>query len=122
VLQVKLPAAFLVEYYTKIMHRRAGINRRVGQNEGQVLFCFVLALLKCTRIYFLGANNAPCLLAHSKHCSWMVCIVLQFSSVDLLKATVFTYQQNWSHTWRVVGLQASTRLDQHELGSNWCFL
>jgi hypothetical protein len=62
----------------------------VGRMRGQALLCFVLALVKCTRIYFSGANEAPCCLAHSKHRSWMVCSVLQFSSMDLPNARAFT--------------------------------
>ncbi len=83
----------------------------VGRVRGQALLCFVLALVKCTRIYFSGANDAPCLLAHSRHHSWTVCSVLQFSSVDLPKARAFTLSTKLvPDAGRVGGLQASTRL------------
>jgi hypothetical protein len=62
----------------------------VGRMRGQALLCFFLAFVKCTRIYFSGAKDTPCLLAHSKHRSCTVCSVLQFSSVDLPKASAFT--------------------------------
>ncbi len=58
--------------------------------RGYAVLCFFLALVKCTRIYFSGANDAPCFPAYSKQCSWMLCSVLQLSSVLLLKARVFT--------------------------------
>ncbi len=73
---------------------------------------FVLALVKCTRIYFSGAKEAPCLLAYSKHRSWTVCSVLQFSSVDLPKARAFTSPtKTVPEAGRVRGLQMST--DRH---------
>jgi hypothetical protein len=58
--------------------------------RGQALLCFVLALVKYTRIYFSGAKDAPYLLANSKYHPWTVYSVLEFSSVDLLKARAFT--------------------------------
>jgi hypothetical protein len=51
--------------------------------RGQALLCFVLVLVKCTKIYFAGATNALCLLANTKYCSWIVCSILQLLSVDL---------------------------------------
>ncbi len=72
--------------------------------RGQEWLCFVLALVKCTRIYFSGANDAPCLQAHSKHCSWMVCSILQFSSVDLPKARRSHHQQSRSRGWESRGV------------------
>ncbi len=62
----------------------------VGRMRGQALLCFVLALVKCTRIYFSGAKDAPCLQAHSKHCLWAVFSILQFSSVNLHNVRAFT--------------------------------
>ncbi len=59
--------------------------------RGQEWLCFVFALVKCTRIYFSEAKDAPYLLAHPKYRSWTVCSVLQFSSVDLPKARAFTW-------------------------------
>jgi hypothetical protein len=37
-----------------------------GRVKGQAVLCFVLNLVKCTRICFSGAKDAPCLRAHSK--------------------------------------------------------
>ncbi len=62
----------------------------VGRVRGQSVLSFVLALVKCTRIYFAGANNAPWLLAHLKHCSWRLCSILQLSLVVSPKARAFT--------------------------------
>ncbi len=82
-----------------------------GRVRGQALSCFVLALVKCTRIYFSSANDAPCLLAHSKHQSWTVYSVLLYSSVDLPKARAFTSSTKpVPDAGRVKGLQASTKL------------
>ncbi len=39
----------------------------VSKMRGQVVQCFVLVMVKYTRIYFFRANDAPCFLAHSKH-------------------------------------------------------
>ncbi len=79
--------------------------------RGQVLLCFVLTLVKCTRIYFSGAKDATCLWAHSKHRSWTVCSVMQLSSVNLLKAKAFTLSTRLvPEARRVRGLQTSTRL------------
>ncbi len=89
-LQVRFPAAFHVEYYAQNTCRRTGMNCRGGQVGGQMLSCLVLALVKCTRIYFSGAQEAPCFMVHSKHSLWTVCSVLQFSSVNLPDARVFT--------------------------------
>ncbi len=58
--------------------------------RGQALLCFFLAFVKCIGIYFSGANDAPCILVHSKHCSCTDYGVLRFSSVDLPKASAFT--------------------------------
>jgi hypothetical protein len=63
VLQVRLPAQFLVKYHTQNISRRDGVNNRGGEYEGAGTVIFVLALVKCTRIYFSGAKDAPCLLA-----------------------------------------------------------
>ncbi len=63
---------------------------KVSKMRGQALLCFVIALVKCTKIYSAGANDALCLLANSKYCSWRVCSVLQFLSVDLPMARAFT--------------------------------
>ncbi len=52
--------------------------------------CFVLAFVKCTRIYFSGANYALFFSAHSKYCSWTVNSVLQLFSVNLPKARAST--------------------------------
>ncbi len=48
---------------------RLGWIAEVGKMRGQSLLCFVLAVVKCTRVYFSGANNATCFQAYSKHCS-----------------------------------------------------
>ncbi len=83
----------------------------VGRRSGQALLCFVLALVKCTRIYFSGAKDAPCFLAHSKHCSWTACSVLQFSYVNLPNARVFTLSTKLvPDAGRVGLLQIPTRL------------
>ncbi len=76
-----------------------------------MVLCFVLALVKCTRIYFSGANDAPCFLAQSKHLLWTVCSVLQFSSVYLPNARVITSSTKpMPDAGRVGGLQMTTRL------------
>ncbi len=62
---------------------------RNGRVKGQVVLCFVIALVKCTTIYFSGAKDAPCLQAQYKQCSWTVCSVLQYLYVVLSKVTVF---------------------------------
>jgi hypothetical protein len=62
------------------------------------------------RIYFSGANDAPCLLAQSKYHSWTVCSVLQFFSVDLPKARAFTSStKSVQEAGRVRGLQIFMR-------------
>ncbi len=82
-----------------------------GRVRGQAEFCSVLASVKCTRIYFSGANDALCLLAYSKQCSCMVCSVLQLSSVILPKARAFTSPTKpIPEDGRVGRLQVSTRL------------
>jgi hypothetical protein len=58
----------------------------VGGVRGQEVLCFVLTLVKCTKINFSGANNAPCYLAHSKQHLWIACSVEQFTSIYILKA------------------------------------
>ncbi len=79
--------------------------------RGQVLLCFVLALVKCTRIYFSGAKEAACYLAHSKHCSWTVCSILQFTSINLPNTRPFTSSTKLvPEAGRVRGLKSSSRL------------
>ncbi len=79
--------------------------------RGQALLCFVVTLVKCTRIYFSGAKDAPCLPAYTKHRSWTVCSALQVSLVNMPKARTFTLSTKLvSEAGRVRGLQASTRL------------
>jgi hypothetical protein len=58
--------------------------------RGQVVLCFILALVKCTRIYFSGANDVPSFLAHSKERLWTLRSVLQLSSIVLPTAKAFT--------------------------------
>ncbi len=83
----------------------------IGKMRGQEGLFFVFALVKCTRIYFSEANDAPCLLAHSKHRSLTVCSVLQFFSVNLPKARAFTLSTKLvPEAGRVRGLQILTRL------------
>ncbi len=78
---------------------------------GQVWLCFVVALVKCIRIYFSGAKDAPCLLAHATHRSWTVCSVQLFSYVNLRKASAFTSSTKLvPGAGRVGALQISTRL------------
>ncbi len=75
------------------------------------MLCFVLALVKCIRIYFSGANDAPGFLAHSRQRLWMLCSVLQLSSVFLPNARVFTSSTKLIPQYGEVGrLQALTRL------------
>jgi hypothetical protein len=82
-----------------------------GRVRGQGVLCFVLALVKCTRIYFFGAKDAPCLQAHSKQRSWTVCSILQFSSVVWPNARVFmSLRKLMLEDGEVCCLQASTRL------------
>jgi hypothetical protein len=82
-----------------------------GRVEGQVVLCYVLALVKCTMINFSWANIASCFLSHPNHLSWMLCSVLQLSSVVLPKARAFTSSTKPVYEdGRVVMLQASTRL------------
>ncbi len=87
-----------------------------------MVLCFVLALVKCTKIYFSGANNVPCLLAHSKHHSCIVCSVLQFSFNALSKTRVFKLSIKLViEAGRVGQLQVSTRLElkkQKTIGNN----
>jgi hypothetical protein len=84
---VRLPAGFLVEYHAENTYMRARVYGRIGQDEraGAVMLrpCFG---------YFSGAKDAPCLLAHSKYCSWTVSSVLRFSYVDLPKARESTWK------------------------------
>jgi hypothetical protein len=88
-----------------------GVIDNYGRVRGQAVLCFVHALVKCTRIYFSGANDAPCFLAHSKQRSWMLCSVLQLSLVVLPKARAFTSSTKPIPEDGEVGrLQASTRL------------
>ncbi len=61
-----------------------------GSASRQAVSCSVFALVKCTMICFLGANDIPSFLAHSMQCMWMLCSVLQLSPVVLLKAREFT--------------------------------
>jgi hypothetical protein len=90
VLQERLPAQFLVRYYTQNTRGMAGVNCRGKQNRstGTVMLCS--SLVKCTRIYLSGTKDAPCLLAHSKHYSLTVCSILHFSFVNLLRARAYT--------------------------------
>jgi hypothetical protein len=82
-----------------------------GRVRGQAVLCFVLALLKFIRIYFSGANNALCFLAHSKQHSWMLCSVLQLSSVVLPNVRAFTSSTKPIPEDGEMGrLQSSTRL------------
>ncbi len=82
-----------------------------GRVRGIVVLCFVLALVKCTMIYFSGANDAPCFLAHSKQRTWMLHSILHLSSVVLPKAMAFTLSTKPIPEDCEVGrLQASTRL------------
>jgi hypothetical protein len=61
-------------------------------------------------IYFSGVKAAPYLLAHSKHCLLTVCSFMQFFSVDLQKARVFTSStKHVPKAGRVKGLQISAR-------------
>ncbi len=89
-LQVRLPAEFLSRMTSKTRADVQEVIDNDGRVRGQAVLCFVLALLKFIRIYFSGANNALCFLAHSKQRSWMLCSVLQVSSVVLPKARAFT--------------------------------
>jgi hypothetical protein len=83
---------------------------KAGRARGQEVLCFVLALVKCTRIYLSGANDTPCFLAQSKHLSWTVYSIPQFSSVDLPKARAFTSFTKLTPEARIVErLQISTR-------------
>jgi hypothetical protein len=59
--------SFLSSKTTRTCTEGLGLMVEVGRVRGQALLCFVLALVKCTMIYFSGAQDAPCLLAHSKH-------------------------------------------------------
>ncbi len=80
---------------------------RVGRHA---VLCFFHALVKCKRIYFSGANDAPCFPVHSKQRLWMLCSVLQLSSVSLPKAGVFTKSTKLiTEEGKVCRLQASTR-------------
>ncbi len=66
---------------------------------------------KVHKILLLWANDAPRLLAHSKQRWWTVCSVLQFSSVDLPKARMFTSSTKLGpEARRVGGLQILTKL------------
>jgi hypothetical protein len=95
--------------------------------RGQTLLCFFLALVKCTRIYFSGAKDAPCLLAHSKHRSCTVCGVLQFSSVDLPKAGAFISSTNIVHKtgsrswkgWGAADFNQVGVVEEEEDGRQW---
>ncbi len=56
-------------------------------------------------------DDAPCFLAYSKQPSWMLCSVLQLSSVALPTARAFTLSIKLIPEYgEVGGLQASTRL------------
>jgi hypothetical protein len=48
VLQVRLPAEFLVEYHARNTRRMAGMIVEMSMMRGQALLCFVLVLVKCT--------------------------------------------------------------------------
>jgi hypothetical protein len=89
-LQVRLPAEFLVEYHTKNTRSEGGMNSSGKQNEraGTVVLCTCLG--EVHKDILLWGRGPPCLLAHSKHCSWTVCSILKFSSVNLVRARVFT--------------------------------
>ncbi len=109
-LQMGLPAEFLVKYHTQNTHRRAEIIVELGRMRGQELLCFVFDLVKCMRIYFSGAQDAPCILAHTRYHSWTICIILQFYSINLPKGKAFTLSTKLvPKAERVGGLQASTR-------------
>jgi hypothetical protein len=57
-----------------------------GGAREQAMLCFVLALVKCSRIYFFEANNALCFRAYLRQRLWMLSRILQLSSVVLPKA------------------------------------
>ncbi len=80
---MRLPDEFQVGNYTKNTAKRLGFIIKVGRIRRQELLCFILALVKCTTIYFFGANSAICFLADSKNCSWITCSVMQLLSVDV---------------------------------------
>ncbi len=83
----------------------------VGRVRGHKLLCFVCVVVKSSRIYISWANNARCFLAHTVHCLWTPCKVLQFSSIDLPEATTFTLSTKLvPEAGRVGGLQFSTQL------------
>jgi hypothetical protein len=82
-----------------------------GLMQEPVVLCFIIAFVKCTSKNFTGANEAPCLLAYPKQCSWRLCRVLQLSSVILPKARAFTSPiKPILEANRAGGLQASTRI------------
>jgi hypothetical protein len=82
-----------------------------GMMGGHAVLCFVLALVKCTKIFFSQADDALCLFDHPKQCSWRYYSVPHQSSAVLPKAKVFIYSlKPISEACRVGGLQASTRL------------
>jgi hypothetical protein len=51
----------------------------------QEVLCFIQALVKCTKTYFYGANNAPCLLANYKKYLKFVSSILQLSFIIVPK-------------------------------------
>ncbi len=53
------------------------------------MLCFVSAIVKCTSTYFSRAKDAGCFFVHSEQCLWMLCSVLQLSSIILQKARAF---------------------------------
>jgi hypothetical protein len=82
--------SFLSSITPRTCREMLGWIVEVGKRRGQALLSFVIALVKCTMVYFYGTNKAPCLSANFMQHLLTVCCILQSSSVDLPYARDFT--------------------------------
>lgn len=85
------------------------VDSRGGRNRGQKLVYFVLALVKCTRIYLCVIYDYHYLLANYKNCSLIPGSILPFFFIYLLRPKLFTFlTKPVSKVVKVIELQVLT--------------
>ena len=75
---------FVSTYNPSTLITRSGWIETVPSLTVAVKFTFFGFLVRCTRLYFAGANVAPCIAAHLAHSRCAFSRIWQFLSVDLL--------------------------------------